>query len=187
MRGRTRTKTFLAFALGAAFLTVPSMAEGQRGTQQGRLRSLGPSVDLLESALQTGDEIGLTPEQRARLEELQTEFLERAASARELVDAQRAQLREEMERLRSEREEAVAELRAMLTEEQVRQLQSVAREQRLPPDATERDSGVNRDDRASGAAMVPFARALSVEGRQGASLVGGRGPSRGGDFAAELR
>ena len=67
---------------------------------------------------QTSDEIGLTPEQRARLEELQTEFLERAASARELVDAQRAQLREEMERLRSEREEAVAELRAMLTEEQ---------------------------------------------------------------------
>lgn len=133
MRGRTRTKTFLAFALGAAFLTVPSMAEGQRGTQQGRLRSLGPSVDLLESALQTGDEIGLTPEQRARLEELQTEFLERPASARELVDAQRAQLREEMERLRSEREEAVAELRAMLTEEQVRQLQSVAREQRLGP------------------------------------------------------
>ena len=109
------------------------MAEGQRGTQQGRLRPLGPSVDLLESALQSGEEIGLTPEQRARLEELQTESLERAASARELVEAQRAQLRGEMERLRSEREEAVAELRATLTEEQVRQLQSVAREQRLGP------------------------------------------------------
>ena len=67
-----------------------------------------------------------TPEQRARL-------LERTASARELAEAQRAELRGEMERLRSEREEAMAEFRVTLTEEQLRQLQGLARAQRFGP------------------------------------------------------
>lgn len=133
MRARTNTKAFLAFALAATLLAAPTIVEGQRGPLPGRLRPLGPSVDLLESALQNGDEIGLTPEQRVRLEEFQTEFLESTAFARELVEDQRAQLRGAMERIRSEREEARTELREMLTEEQVRQVQGLARGQRPRP------------------------------------------------------
>ncbi len=103
-----------ALFAGIALLLLPSFAQAQGPERPFR----GPPADLLDTAIENAEEIGLTPEQRTRLEQFRTEEAERAAG-------QAAEPRGGRGTQRTERRARLAELRATVTVEQMRELQGL--------------------------------------------------------------
>lgn len=98
MRPQNRPSTTLSIVFAATLLVTPSIvsaqaapAPGPRGARGGP----GPAADLIEMSIQNADSLNLTTDQLTRLEDFRAQSLERTATARELVEAQRAQMEEE--------------------------------------------------------------------------------------------
>lgn len=114
-----------AVTLALCVQLVPSTLEAQPGLRLGQLRSSAWSSDVAGSVLENADQIDLTPGQVERLEALQTNSEERAGAARERLETWRAELpmvREAAEAIRSDSWATMAELRTILTVEQMRGL-----------------------------------------------------------------
>ncbi len=97
MRSRPRHRACLVLVLGLGTLIAYDPASAQRA--QGP--PPGPREDLLELALDSSEAIGLTPEQRSRLEQFQAQSIDRTAAARALVEARRAELDARRDSLRA--------------------------------------------------------------------------------------
>ena len=114
-----------AFLLGLFAQLVPDTLEAQPGRRLGQAMAPGARTDIAGSVLENADEIGLTPDQVESLEALRADFRERAGAARERLEEWRAglpQVREDAASVRSDMRQSAAELRAILTVEQMREL-----------------------------------------------------------------
>ncbi len=120
-------------ALGLCAQFMPGALEGQAGMRPGQPGALIWSSDVAGSVLERAAEMGLTPGQVESLEALQADSEERAGAAREQLEAWRTELpmvREASESIRSDVRATMAELRSILTVEQMRELVRLSPERR---------------------------------------------------------
>ncbi len=116
--------------LGAAVLLGPVPSHAQDAPSSGAARPV-TGLDLLESALENADRLGLTSEQRAQIEELRVLAEERTGPARERIEgwrAQAAEIGEAMQVLRAERRAILEEFSSTVTAQRMRELQRLGRE-----------------------------------------------------------
>lgn len=114
-----------AVTVGICAQLVPDALEAQRGRWLGRVMAPGVGTDIAGSVLENADEMGLTPDQVESLEALQADSHGRAGAARERLEAWRTglpQMSEDVASLRSDMRQTAAELRTILTAEQMREL-----------------------------------------------------------------
>ena len=138
-----------AVTLGLCAQLVPGTLEAQPGLLLGQLRSPAWGSDIAGSVLENADQIDLTPGQVESLEALQSNSEERAGAARERLETWRAELsmvREAAESIRSDVRATMAELRTILTVEQMRGLRRLSPQmaRSRPGDRPER-MGFGRD------------------------------------------
>ncbi len=119
--------------LGLCAQLMPGTLEAQRGLRLGQPGALIRGSDVAGSVLERAVEMGLTPGQVENLEALQANSEERAGAAREQIEAWRAELpmvREASESIRSDVRATMAELRRILTVEQMWALARLSPERR---------------------------------------------------------
>lgn len=121
-----KQKAFVcAVTLGLCSQLVPDTLEAQPGRRLGQLMAPGVRTDIVGSVLENADEMGLTPDQVESVEALRADSQVRAGAARERLEAWRTglpQVREDVESVRSDIRESAAEIRTILTAEQMREL-----------------------------------------------------------------
>ena len=120
-----QTALVYAVALGLFAQLVPDTVEAQPGRRLGQVMAPGVRTDIAGSVLENADEIDLTPDQVESLEALRADSQARAGAARERLEEWRTglpQVREDAASVRSDMRQSAAELRTILTAEQMREL-----------------------------------------------------------------
>jgi hypothetical protein len=92
LKSRFVVGAWLAIASGVAGFATPPDLAGQRGPAGGPGGLFGLRADPLESVLEHADEIGLSSDQAARLEDFRGQAIERTGPALEVVEGWRAEM-----------------------------------------------------------------------------------------------